>query len=206
MNHNHTITLGAKGWAVPMRVLSLINLFLATFSMVQCVLVLLDYYKNYYISMFVVVIYLLVTPFAFLASLLFVFGAHRIVQGIGADNNIIWGFAMLILLTVDNLVYIPICYDGASSLLILAAIELICAIILFLYYQGWGNRALAICGSILMILSFGYECMEAMKMLLYQGLQQDCLYLFCVKLLNTLMALLSLIFVLGLNHHIEVKK
>lgn len=206
MNSNHMITLDRKAWAVPLRVLTLINLFLGAFSMVQCVMVLLDYYNNIEISMPVVIIYLLVTPFAFVASLLFAFGTHRIIQGIGADSNIVLGFAMMILLTVDNLIYIPIHYSGAMSLFILGAIELVCAIILFLYFQGWGNKALSICGSVLLILSFGYEMLEALRMVTEQGMYLAYLYLLVVKVLNTLLGVASFLFVLGLNTNVKVKE
>ena len=179
MNSNHTITLGNKPWAIPMRILTLINLFLGAFSMVQCIMVLLDYYNNYEISLPVVIIYLLVTPFAFVASLLFAFGTHRI---------------------------IPIHYEGAASLFILGAIELVCIIILFLYYQGWGNKALAVCGCALLILSFGYEMIEAIRTMNEQGMQLDYLYLLVVKVLNTLLGVVSLLFVFGFNTNIKVKE
>lgn len=205
MNTNHTITIERDTWSLPMRVLTLVSLFLASVSMVQCVVVLLDYYNNYEVSMSVVIIYLLVTPFAFGASLLFAFGVHRIVKGVGADNNIIWGFAMMILMAVDNLIYIPIRYDGAMGLFILGAIELVCIIIQFLYYQGWGNKALTFCGSVLLILSFGYELMEAVQMVSGVGMELMYLYLLVAKLLNTLLAVLSLLFVFGLNTSIKVK-
>lgn len=206
MNSNHTITLGGRPWAVPMRILTLINLFLGAFSMVQCIMVLLDYYNNYEISLPVVIIYLLVTPFAFVACLLFAFGTHRIIQGAGADNNIIFGYAMMILLAVDNLIYIPIHYEGATSLFILGAIELVCIIILFLYYQGWGNKALTVCGCVLLILSFGYEMIEAIRTMNEQGMQLDYLYLLVVKVLNTLLGVVSLLFVFGFNTNIKVKE
>lgn len=206
MNNNHTITLTSNKWGIPMRILTLINLFLGAFSMVQCIMVLLDYYNNYEISMPVVIIYLLVTPFAFVATLLFAFGAHRIAQGTGADNNIVLGFAMMILLAVDNLIYIPIHYEGATSLFILGAIELVCIIILFLYFQGWGNKALAICGGVLLILAFGYEMIEAIRTVNEQGMQLDYMYLLVVKVLNTLLGVLSLLFVFGFNTNVKVKE
>ena len=206
MNNNHTITLTSNGWGVPMRILTLINLFLGAFSMVQCIMVLLDYYNNYEISMPVVIIYLLVTPFAFAATLLFAFGTHRIIQGAGADSNIVLGFAMMILLAVDNLIYIPIHYTGATSLFILGAIQLVCIIILFLYFQGWGNKALAICGGVLLILSFGYEMIEAIRTVNEQGMYLDYMYLLVVKVLNTLLGVISLLFVLGFNTNVKVKE
>ena len=43
----------------------------------------------------VVILFLLITPFAFVAALMFAFGVHKIAQGNGADKNIILGFAMM---------------------------------------------------------------------------------------------------------------
>lgn len=205
MNHNHTITSGGKIWTVPLRVLTIINLFLGAFAMVESVMMLLEYYNNSEISMSVVVVYLLVTPFAFAATILFAFGTHRILQGIGADSNIIFGFAMMVLLAVDNLIYIPIHYEGASSLFILGGIELVCTIILFLYYQGLGNKALVLCGSVLLTLSFGFELMEAIRTVMEQGMALEYLYLLVTKTLNTLIAVLAIFFVFGFNVSIKVK-
>ena len=149
MNENHTITLQDKKWGMPVRVLTLITFFLGAFTLVQAILLLSEYYSNYDVSMPVVILFLLITPFAFVAALMFAFGVHKIAQGNGADKNIILGFAMMLLLAVDNLIYIPIHYRGDNgdplSFMILGAIELICLIIFFLYYQNWGNKALTFC-------------------------------------------------------------
>lgn len=209
MNNNHTITLRDKKWGVPLRVLTLINFFLASFTLVQCVMLLSEYYSNYDISMPVVIIFLMITPLAFVASLLFAFGVHRIAQGMGADRNIVLGFAMMLLLAVDNLVYIPIHYGGDSlSFLILGAIELICLIIFFLYYQNLGNKALVICAGILLILSFGFEAVEAIRLISAEDvlLTVDTLYYLVKKVLNTLIAVQSLLFVFALNCSIKVKE
>ena len=212
MNNNHTITLRDKKWGVPVRVLTLINFFLASFTLVQCVMLLSEYYSNYDISMPVVIIFLLITPLAFAASLLFAFGVHRIAQGRGADRNIVLGFALMLLLAVDNLVYIPIHYGGDNgdpiSFLILGAIELICLIIFFLYYQNLGNKALTICAGILLIVSFGFEMVEAIRLISAEDvvLTLDTLYNLVKKVLNTLIAVQSLLFVFALNRSIEVKE
>ncbi len=133
-------------------------------------LLLSEYYSNYDVSMPVVILFLLITPFAFVAALMFAFGVHKIAQGNGADKNIILGFAMMLLLAVDNLIYIPIHYRGDNgdplSFMILGAIELICLIIFFLYYQNWGNKALTFCAGILLVLSFGFEMVEAIRLFL----------------------------------------
>ncbi len=212
MNNNHTITLRDKKWGAPVRVLSLINFFLASFTLVQCILLLTDYYSNYDVSMPVVVIFLLITPFAFAASLYFAFGIHRICQGMGADMNIVLGFAMMLLLAVDNLIYIPIHYRGDNgdpvSFLILGAIELICLLIFFLYYQNMGNKALAICAGILLILSFGFEMIEAARLVGAEDvtLSLDTLYNLLKKVLNTLIAVQSLLLVFALERSIQVKE
>ena len=161
--------------------------------------------------MAVVVLFLLITPFAFAASLFFGFGVHRICQGIGADNNIILGYAMLLLLAVDNLIYIPIHYQGENgdpvSFLILGGIELICIVIFFLYYQNMGNKALAICAGVLLILSFGFEMLEAVRLVGAEDVEVslNVVYNLGKKVLNTLFAVQSLIFVFGLNRSIKVK-
>lgn len=211
MNGNHTITLRDQRWGAPVRILTLINFFLASFALVQCILLLVDYYTSSGVSMPVVIIFLLVSPFAFAASLLFAIGIHRICQGTGADQNIVMGFAMMLLLAVDNLIYIPIHYRGENgdplSFLILGAIELICIIIFFLFYQNWGNRALTICAGVLLILSFGFEMLEAMRLVGAEdvGITLDSVYNLVKKVLNTLIAVQSLLFVFALDRSVRVK-
>lgn len=212
MNKNHTITLRDRKWGIPARTLTLINLFLGSFTMVQCIILLMEYYTGSNISMPVVIIFLLITPFAFTASLLFAFGVHRICQGTGADNNIILGFAMMLLLAVDNLIYIPIHYRGDNgdplSFMILGSIELICLIIFFLYYQNLGNQALTICAGILLILSFGFEMIEAIRLIGAEdvALSLDAVYNLLKKVLNTLIAAQSLLFVFAFNRSVKVKE
>lgn len=212
MNKNHTITLRDRKWGIPARTLTLINLFLGSFTMVQCIILLMEYYTGSNISMPVVIIFLLITPFAFAASLLFAFGVHRICQGMGADNNIILGFAMMLLLAVDNLIYIPIHYRGDNgdplSFMILGSIELICLIIFFLYYQNLGNQALTICAGILLILSFGFEMIEAIRLIGAEdvALSLDAVYNLLKKVLNTLIAAQSLLFVFAFNRSFKVKE
>ena len=55
--------------------------------MVQAILLLSEYYSNYDVSMPVVILFLLITPFAFVAALMFAFGVHKIAQGNGADKK-----------------------------------------------------------------------------------------------------------------------
>lgn len=211
MNENHTITLQDKKWGMPVRVLTLITFFMGAFTLVQAILLLSEYYSNYDVSMPVVILFLLITPFAFVAALMFAFGVHKIAQGNGADKNIILGFAMMLLLAVDNLIYIPIHYRGDNgdplSFMILGAIELICLIIFFLYYQKWGNKALTFCAGVLLVLSFGFEMVEAIRLLCAADitLTLDTFYNLMKKVLNTLLAVQALLFVFALNPSVRVK-
>ena len=129
----------------------------------------------------------------------------------GADKNIILGFAMMLLLAVDNLIYIPIHYRGDNgdplSFMILGAIELICLIIFFLYYQNWGNKALTFCAGVLLVLSFGFEMVEAIRLLSAADitLTLDTFYNLMKKVLNTLLAVQALLFVFALNPSVRVK-
>lgn len=210
MNNNHTLSMNEKRFGIPLRVLSLINLFLASFSMVQCVMILLNEYNLGEVSMFVVCIFLLITPLAFAATLLFAFGTHRIAKGEGADNNIVYGFALMVLLAVDNLIYIPIHYgmSEGASFLILGGIELICLIIFFLYYQNIGNRALVIVAGVLLILSFGFELLEAIRLVQADDVAANLysIYNLVKKSLNALIAVQALLFVFGLIRGVGEKE
>ena len=142
---------------------------------------------------------------------MFAFGVHKTAQGNGEDKNIILGFAMMLLLAVDNLIYIPIHYRGDNgdplSFMILGAIELICLIIFFLYYQNWGNKALTFCAGVLLVLSFGFEMVEAIRLLCASDitLTLDTFYNLMKKVLNTLLAVQALLFVFALNPSVRIK-
>lgn len=117
----------------------------------------------------------------------------------------------MLLLAVDNLIYIPIHYRGDNgdplSFMILGAIELICLIIFFLYYQNWGNKALTFCAGVLLVLSFGFEMVEAIRLLSAADitLTLDTFYNLMKKVLNTLLAVQALLFVFALNPSVRVK-
>lgn len=91
--------------------------------------------------------------------------------------------------------------------MILGAIELICLIIFFLYYQNWGNKALTFCAGALLVLSFGFEMVEAIRLLCAADitLTLDTFYNLMKKVLNTLLAVQALLFVFALNPSVRVK-
>ena len=121
-----------------MRILTWILLFLGAFSMAQAVMIFVNEVNLGQVSIPVVIVFLFLTPFMLLAAWFAAFGVHKTVQGQNGGSSLVLAYAMLILASVDNLVYIPIHYgaDTATSFFILGGIELVAVVLLFLYFQG----------------------------------------------------------------------
>ena len=116
-----------------MRILSWILLFLGAFSMAQAVMIFVNEVNLGQVSIPVVIVFLFLTPFMLLAAWFAAFGVHKTVQGQNGGSSLVLAYAMLILASVDNLVYIPIHYgaDTATSFFILGGIELVAVVLLF---------------------------------------------------------------------------
>lgn len=197
---DNTLSISSKTWRMPLRVLSLITFFIAAYSLVQSVLVLIQDYERQDLSMLVVIIFLLVTPFAFAAALFFAYSIHRMAGDGKADRQMILGYAMLVLAAVDNLIYISIHHEGDSvSFYLLGGIELVCFIIFFLYYQDLGNRAMALCAGILLVACTVLELEEAIRYFVSISYYDFTGYYFSQTVLDALLAVESLLFVFGLK-------
>lgn len=189
-----------KIWQTVLRVLSLITLFIGAYSLVQGILVFIRDIARPELSMLVVVIYLLVTPLGFVAALLFAYAIHRIVSGREAINAVVYGFAAMVLASVDNLIYIGIHHSGdAISFYVLGAIFLICYAILFLYYQNMGTYAMALCSGVLLVAGTVLELEEAIRYFISINVFDFTGYYFSQSLLDTLLAVTSLLFVVALK-------
>lgn len=207
MNEGNILRISKTIWKAPLRIVSLLAFFLGACSLVQCVLMMMTYYEQQNLSMLVVFIFLAVTPFTFGASLFFAIGIHRIAGGIGADRQIVLGFAMMILAAVDNLIYISIHHSGDSlSFYLLGGIEIICYVIGFLYYQDLGTFPLALCGAILLVACAVLETEEAVRYIFSIDLiELSDLYYLVKNVLNAIIAAESILFLFGLNKGIRVK-
>jgi len=201
------LTIKNKVWEQVMRPLVLIALFIGAYSLVQGILVLIRNLGQQDISMLVVVLYLLVTPFCFSSALLFALAIHRMAQDKEGERFIVWGFAMMIMATVDNLIYTSIHYEGDSiSFIILGGIELICYIILFLYYQGVDYQKLAICSGILLVACAVLKLEEAIRYYISIDYYDFIGYYFAQTVLNTLLAVISLLLIFSLQKNIIMKR
>lgn len=204
---NNTLTIGGKAWKMPLRVLTLITFFIAAYTLVQSVLVLIQDYERQDLSMLVVVIFLLVTPLAFATALLFAYSVHKIAGGAQAGKQIVLGYAVMVLAAVDNLIYISIHHEGDSvSFYLLGGIELVCFILFFLYYQDLGNRAMALCAGVLLVACTVLELEEAIRYFISVSYYDFTGYYFCQTLLDALIAVESLLFLLGLKKQEGIDK
>ncbi len=194
-----------KKWGkMPTRVLTLISLFLGTFSLVQSIYLAIEYFtkRSENLSALVIVLFLLVTPLTFVAVCFFVKGIHKIHMQKNGDSDLVMGFAFMTLALVDNLIYLTVHFDGdgAYTILALAGIELVCIILYFLYYQGIGNYILVLCGGVLLIVGMGIELIDAIRYLgTCQEILVDDLYYVVKKIVNECVAIQSLLFLFCLK-------
>ena len=153
------------------------------------------------VSIPVVIVFLFLTPFMLLAAWFAAFGVHKTVQGQNGGSSLVLAYAMLILASVDNLVYIPIHYgaDTATSFFILGGIELVAVVLLFLYFQGMGAKVMALFASVMLVLSFGLELTDALRYTSEVGLDLYVIYNLVKKVMNELFAVISILFVAGLE-------
>lgn len=205
----NSLSIKGEFYKIPMRVLTLITMFMAAVSLVQSVMIMINEAKLGLVSMPVVIIFLLVTPLIFAGTVFMAFSIHGMAQERRTGGWLTISYALFLLASVDNLIYIPIHYEdsAATSFLILGGIQLICLGICFFYFQNIGPKALALCGSILLILSFGLEFLEAVRYVAsFTRVDVYVMYNFVKKMVNVLIAVSSLLFVLGLRNDVVVKE
>lgn len=208
MKDGNILSISKPAWRMPLRVLSLLTFFIGAFSLVQSVLMLMSYCQQDNLSLPVVIVFLAVTPLTFGASLFFALGIHWMASGKGGDLQIILGFAMMILASVDGLIYVSVRHEGDSiSFYLLAGIQILCFAICFLYYQDFGTFSLTLCGVILLAACAVLEMEEAARYLAsVQVIEMTDLYYFVKNVLNTLIAAESVVFLFGLHKGIRVKE
>lgn len=193
---NHTLSISSRGWMNFLRVLSLITLFVSAYSLVQAIRVFVTNYGEKDISMLVVVIYLLVTPLLFAASLFFALFVHRFQY---KGSVLVLGYAMAVLAAVDNLIYVSIHYANSLSFHVLAGLELICLVICFLYFQNIGGWGVSLCAGILLAACALLQMEELLRYFIVEKYYDFTGYYFAQTLLDVLIALLGLGFVLSIE-------
>ncbi len=197
---DHLYTIEGRKWQTILRVLTLITLFAGAYALVQSVLLLIQDLEIPDLSILVVVIYLLGTPFAFLAALLWAYSVHRMTQAGNGDLALVVGFAMMIMVNIDKLVYVSIHHEEDSvSFVILSGIKLVCFVICFLHYQGIGNRGITLFAAILLVASAALELEEAVRYLIGMSYYALNSYYFVQTLLEALLASEGLLFAFGIK-------
>lgn len=197
---NHLYTIEGKVWQTVLRVLSLVTLFAGAYALVQGILLAIRDWEMQNVSMLVVMIYVLVTPLGFVAALLWAYSVHRMARTENGDMAIILGYAMMLMAAVDNLIYISIHNEGDSlNLFILGGIELVCFVICFLYYQGIGSHVITLCATLLLVAVAALRLEETVRYLSGIGIYAFNGYYFVQMLLETLLAVESLLFVFAVK-------
>lgn len=197
---NHLYTVEGKKWQTVLRVMTLVTLFAGAYTLVQSVLLLIQDLEIPDLSILVVVIYLLATPFAFAAALLWAYSIHRMAQTGNGDLALVLGYAMMIMVNIDKLVYVSIHREGDSvSFVILSGLKLVCFVICFLHYQGIGNRGITLFAAILLVASAALELEEAVRYLIETGYYALNSYYFIQTLLEGLLATEGLLFLFGVK-------
>lgn len=197
---DHLYTIEGRKWQTILRVLTLITLFAGAYALVQSVLLLIQDLEIPDLSILVVVIYLLGTPFAFLAALFWAYSVHRMTQSGNGDLALVVGFAMMIMVNIDMLVYVSIHHEEDSvSFVILSGIKLVCFVICFLHYQGIGNRGITLFAAILLVASAALELEEAVRYLIGMSYYALNSYYFVQTLLEALLASEGLLFAFGIK-------
>ena len=194
---------------IPARVLTLITLFLSAVALVQSGMILVNEVRLGEVAVPVVVIFLLVTPLAFAGAVFMALAGHRMASEEGGMSALVFGYAMMTLVSVDTLIYIPIHYakEDALTFYVLGGIELICTVILFFYFQGMGPRILALVASVLLTLSFGLEFVEAVRYFMsFDVLDIYVIYNLVKKTVMALFGLESILFVLGADGTLVERK
>ena len=204
---NQSLSIPNRVGQMLLRIFTWITLFLGAYSMVQSCFVVLADLRMEEVSMLVVVIYLLVTPFSFLASIFFAIFVHQTGRGYGKDMQIVLGYALMVMAAVDNLIYVSIHHAGdALSFYILGGIEVICMVICFLYYQGIGNVGILLCGVILYVACTLLELEEAIRYFLSIQYYDFTGYYFAQTVLDFLLALIGLGFAIFVKNGIVQKR
>ena len=187
--------------------MTLITLFMSTCSLVQSILMFQKYSQQQNLSMFVAVLFLMVSPFTFLASLFFAWGIHKMASGTGADRSIVLGYAMMMLTAVDNLIYVSVHSGGDTlSLYLLGGIQGICFGICFLYYQDYVTAPLALCSCILLA---GCSMLDITDAIRYIGslsaMELPDIYYLVKSVVNVLIAVEGFLFLFGIHKGIRTK-
>ncbi len=161
MNEKNTLLIKNSLWLTPLRSISIISLFLAAYTLAKGIIFIFFESKSPDISMFLVVLFLFIIIFDGLAAFFLTFGINRIATERPGDKFVLYGYAMLILASILNMIYMTIGNsDGVVRVYILAFIEIVSFWIGFLYYQGilssWTNKI----ASLLLLACTGLELFE----------------------------------------------
>ena len=148
------------------------------------------------IDMLLIILYLLPALLTLLSDVLLLVSGIMLYTNGNADLTMTIGIGLMVLSSISNLIVEASTLSGNGiSWIIIFAIVLICYIIIFLYFQGIGNRALAIFAGGLGLACAVYCLINGVILVIHEPRQING-YLFRSYLTATVMALDVLMFIL----------
>ncbi|MCR4605522.1 MAG: hypothetical protein K5639_05930 [Eubacterium sp.] len=195
---NNSIRYLNEFFTTPLRIIAVFTVVISAYDVGRGVLLLVDCFKDERVSLLLALLFVLPAFLSFASAFLIAFAAKRIREGIGSDVQVRIALGSLILSAISFMMsqFGTLNLPDEMSSIILSAIVLICFVIVFLYYQGMGNRALAVFAGI-MGLACGVYYLIYGATLLKDDINNVLSYDFVSCVTSCMIALLVLIFVLS---------
>ena len=179
-------------FSMPLRLISIFTVVISAYAIGRAILLFVETVKIPGMSMLLVLLFSLPSFLTFAAVFLLAFAAKKIREGAGGDRFVTIAFGLMILSSLSFMMsqFGTLKLPEDMSSIILCAIVLICYVIIFLYFQGMGNRALAVFAGIM-----GLAC--GVYYVIYgAGLNNVLSYDFVSCVDSCMIALTTLMFVL----------
>ena len=191
------------GLLSPLRFVLLITVVISAYDTGRAILTFVDYSRRADMDMLLVILWLLVAPLTFAATVCLFYACKRLREGHSPSTPITIAFGLMVLSAVSNLIsYVNTLNGNGLSIVILCAISLVCYVICFLYYQRIGTSVLTYFAAIMNILCSGYFLLNGIKLVAEQP-EQLLGYVFTSYLTAFLIAVSILIFSLAVGMEIN---
>ena len=195
-NQMDDVRINSPSLLNPLRILLIMTVVIAAYDTGRAVLSFIELVRQPSMDVLLVILWLLTAPLTFTAAVALFYAQKRLQEGERVNMPITIGFAAMVLSSVSSLLSQASILNGNGlSIMILCGLVLVCYIILFLYYQRIGVKALAVFASVMGVLCGGYYLVQGVVLVAHEP-QQILGYLFTSYLTALMIALSALFFVL----------
>ena len=184
-------------FTAPLRIITIFAVVISAYDVGRAILSFVEFTRGEGFDMLLVVLFLLPAPLTFASAFLLFYAAKSVLEGKNADMAVTIAFGLMVLSSISYLIAEASTLSEAVSLIVLCAIVLVCYVIEFLYYQGIGNRALAIFAGGMGLACAVYSLINGIILVVHEPRQIGG-YLFTSYLAALMIALTVLMFILSL--------